>query len=608
MRRRLLLGLVPALPCALLFSACSSTAPANLGLALTFPQGLLDQATSVTLSVFDASLATCQASGEVTTIPPAAQMYSLVTTDCPSGDAWCTKITLDKDGSNKMFAVVAAKAGTTIAEGCTTKVIDQDPLSVDIQVQRYAPPACCNDGIIEPGEQCDTGLSGSCVAGGPLAACGGIVDDSVCFCDCTSKEIQLDDAGPAAPKNAPAGSKSGLTLSFGPGGTENPEVLRAVYESTDASATSGIDLHASFRAADLYPIQDPVPLSQQLEFPVLCSAVEATTGLPRDQRYPALATAAEDTVVVVYQSNQNALGDDWDIFLNPQIPEGCTDQKPCTTASQCQTECDKGTCAVSVQLNTPSGGATDPHVASGPAGTVLVTWTRSDGVYGRIWRSSDGTVFPATSEIQIAPGGTAARVGGSLSGFLVAYQGPGPGDTDGVFTRSVDAFGKVGTDMPVNTVTTGLQDQPDIAVLGDGSAIVVWHSAGDVLFQRFDTSGKPAPDDQSAPLNTTGAGTAVDQQHPVVAGANGYFVVAWETVDPKTSLGNISARFVGATAGFGYNSVSGQNDEFVATDPLSPGDRHLPAVAMSTYTAIGWEDHAMAHAGIWVRRFPLPAM
>ncbi len=608
MRRRLLLGLVPALPCALLFAACS-TAPANLGLALTFPQGLLDQATSVTLSVFDASLATCQASGQVTTIPAAAQVFPLGTTGCSNGDAWCATITLDKDGSNKMFAVVAAKADTTIAEGCTTKVIDQDPLVVEIQVERYAPPACCNDGVIEPGEQCDTGVSGTCVAGQPLAACGGIVEDAVCFCDCTTREIllSLDDSGPPALKNGPAGSKSDLTLSFGPGGASNPEVLRAVYESTDASAGSGIDLHASFLAADLYPIQDPVPLSQQLEFPVLCSAVEATMGAPLDQRYPAIASAAQDTVVVVYQSNQDSLGDNWDVFLNPQIPDGCTDQKPCAQTSDCQTECDNGTCAVSVKLDTMGSGATDPRIASGPAGTVLVTWTRSDGIYGRIWRS-DGTVVPPTGEIQIAPGGTAARVAGSLSGFLVAYQGPGPGDTDGVFLRSVDPFGKVGTEIPVNTVTAGLQDQPDIATLGEDSTIVVWHSGGDVFFQRFDASFTPSPDDQSAPLNTVGMGTASDQQHPAVAGANGYFVVAWETPDPKTALGNISARFVGAATGFGYNSVSGQNDEFVATDPLAPGDRHLPAVAMSAFTAIGWEDHAAMHSGVWVRRFPLPAM
>ena len=62
-----------------------------------------------------------------------------------------------------------------------------------------------------------------------------------------------------------------------------------------------------------------------------------------------------------------------------------------------------------------------------------------------------------------------------------------------------------------------------------------------------------------------------EQQHPVVAGANGYFVAAWETPDPTSGMGSIAARFVGEATGFGYNSVSGQNDEFIATDVATAG-------------------------------------
>src|SRR4051794_34631147 len=98
MRRRLLLGLVPALPCALLFAACDSR-PVSLGLGLTFPRGLLDQATAVTLSVFDAAGATCDgATGHVGAIPSGAQVFPL-NKDCTGGDLWCATIKLDKDGS-----------------------------------------------------------------------------------------------------------------------------------------------------------------------------------------------------------------------------------------------------------------------------------------------------------------------------------------------------------------------------------------------------------------------------------------------------------------------------------------------------------------------------
>jgi hypothetical protein len=612
--RRTLLGLVPALPFALLFGACGQQ-PVSLGLVMRVPQGLLDQATSVTLSVFDATLAACDpTTGHVSATPASAQVFPLSNTGCANGDQWCATIELDKDGSNKMFAVVATTASITIAEGCATKIIDQDPLLVDIQAHRYAPPRCCNDGKLEPGEQCDTGVVATCDPSNPPNACnpadqstGGIPDDPVCFCDCTAKEILLsvDDASLPDLKNGSPGSKTSLALSFGPGGSSNPEMLRAVYESHEAT----YNLHASFLGADLYPIKDPVPLSLQLEFPVLCSDVTSAAGTPRDQRYPALVTAASDTVVTVYQTDQNSISNDWDVYLNPQTPDGCTDQKPCTKGSDCQTSCNASAqaCAPTIQVNTVTGGATDPRIAAGPAGTVLITWTRTDGIYGRIWRT-DGTLVPPMGEISIAPTGSAARVAGNVNGFVVAYQGQGPGDPTGVFIRTVDPTGKVSGDVRVNTITDGVQDEPDVAMLEDGSTLVVFHSAADIWFQRYDASGNAVADDQSAPLNTTGANDSTDQQHPAVAGANGYFVVAWETPDPSGSTTNIAARFVGAKTGFGYNSVTGQNDEFPATDPQTMGDRHFPAVAMSSFTAIGWEDHSQGHPGVYVRRFPPPAM
>ncbi len=614
MRRSLILGLVPALPLVLLFGACQAR-PVSLGLGMVFPQGLLDEATSVTLSVFDASLATCNAqTGYVNAIPAVAQVFPLQNTGCTGGSLWCTTIELNRDDSTKMFAVVAAEAGVTIAEGCTTAVIDQDPLDVSIQAFRFTPPKCCNDGMLEAGEQCDTGVRGTCTATTPVAACSGIVETPVCYCDCTAKEILLsvDDATAPHLTNAPVLSKSNLALAFSPGGAANPEVLRSVYEDDDPASTSGIELHASFLADNLYPIQDPLPLSLQLDFPVLCNNVVSATGTPLDQLSAAIATAADDTVVVVYQSNQDNIGNQWDVFLNPQTPDGCTNTNPCTADTDCQTSCDPTakTCAPAIKLDAMGIGATDPHVAAGPSGEVLVTWTRSDGIYGRIWRT-DGTLLPSGSEISIAPSGSAARVAGDANGFWVVYQGPGTGDPDGVFMRSVEpSMGMVGPEVAVNTVTAGVQDQPDIAMLADGSTIVVWHSASDIFFQRFDGSGnKASADDQNVPLNTTGANDATDQQHPAVTGANGYFVVAWETPTTTSTgtLGNIAARFVGSTTGFGYNSVSGQNDDFIATDLGTTGNRYLPAVAMSTFVAIGWEDHAAAHAGVWVRRFPAPA-
>src|SRR5262249_2940324 len=126
------------------------------------------------------------------------------------------------------------------------------------------------------------------------------------------------------------------------------------------------------------------------------------------------------------------------------------------------------------------------------------------------------------------------------------------------------------------------------------------------FFQRYDAFGKPLPDDQSTPLNTVLDG---DQRHPAVAasvGSGDFFAVAWETAETA----NISARFVGGSAGCLFNSLSGQNDEFVATQPAVVGQRQNPAIAIGGlgFVVIGWEDMSTGHPGVFVRRFPLPTL
>src|SRR5262249_1074825 len=140
-------------------------------------------------------------------------------------------------------------------------------------------------------------------------------------------------------------------------------------------------------------------------------------------------------------------------------------------ATDCQTSCDTtGHCKASVKLNTVIGKAADPHVA-GTQGTVLVVWSRPDGVFGRIWRT-DGTTSP--SEISIAQGGSHPRVAAFAGGFRVVYQGSGQGDIDGVFLRTISLNGALADEEQlVNTVTSGPQDQPDVAALDDGTTIVV---------------------------------------------------------------------------------------------------------------------------------------
>lgn len=607
MRRRLLLGLVPALPLALLVGACGPES-ANLSLDLRFPQGVIEQATAMTLYVFDAKLAKCDdATGHVDELPTgdATQQFTLGKEGCANGDTWCTTFELDKDESTKMFAVVAKKASATIAEGCTTAVINQNPLAVRIQAHRFTPPKCCGDGVLQPGEQCDSSIAASCDGSAPTR-CSGVAEDDVCRCDCTAKEILLsiDDTELPSLKNGPPLTKQNLALAFGPGGVDNPTMLRAVFESTDENTLGGADIHMRFLADDLRPLTTPHPLSLQLRLPLACSNVTGP-GIIREQHMPSIAVASAEMVAIVYASDEESGGQSYDVYLNPQTADGCVDTKPCTMDAECAAGCavTKGICRHSIKLDVTKG-CSEPRVARGPIGTMLVTWTRKQGVFGRIWKT-DGQLLPPLGEITIANGGANARVAGSSAGFRVVYQGTGSGDADGIYMIPISTTGVVGGAVLVNSVTQGVQDQPDIAMLDDGTTLVTWHSGGDVFFQRYTAKGDPVAGDQDQPLNTAGRGAASDQQHPAATGGGGFFLVAWETPG-ASGASDIAARFVGGQSGFGYNSVSGQNDEFIATDAQVAGDRHGPAVALGSYAVIGWEDRAAEHSGVFARRFPAP--
>src|SRR5262245_54679551 len=236
MRRRCWVsGLVPLVGATVLGASCSPGA-SRIGLVMEMPQGLLDGATTVKLSVFASTAAKCLTTGHVTKIPAGeeTQAFTLENSGCDPGVAWCKDIELDKDGSSKMFAVVASDANQAIlGEGCATAKIDQDPLEVDIKVTRYNPPGCCNDGKLQAGEQCDPGVpaatdcTGAPDTGG---ACKGIAADAVCECDCTAHEIPVDRIGDPAP---PPGTKVGLALAFCPGTGQLDKGLRAAF--TDAT-------------------------------------------------------------------------------------------------------------------------------------------------------------------------------------------------------------------------------------------------------------------------------------------------------------------------------------------------------------------------------------
>jgi len=164
----------------------------------------------------------------------------------------------------------------------------------------------------------------------------------------------------------------------------------------------------------------------------------------------------------------------------------------------------------------------------------------------------------------------------------------------------------VGDAITVNDIA-GTSDQPDVAALADGRAVVVWHNEGKIYFQRFDATQQKVSGDQDSALTVSSpvATFPVVAASPAEAGSS--FAAAWSADD-----GTIWARFIGADTGFGYNSVTGQNDDFLASHPDVTGNdvglRSRPTVAIGGggHVAIGWQNLGPNNPGVFVRRFPLP--
>jgi hypothetical protein len=539
------------------------------GVALTLytPQGLLDDVTRMSLEVVDAAGVTCDpASGQVTgSRSPDAELleFDLEQAGCAGGALWCKTITLDRDGTEKLFQVTGFSAGNTpTVQGCAVVAVDQDPLEVPIQVLRFVEPKCCNDGVVQPNEQCDTGVAAStnCAGQSGPPQCLGVNPDFVCECDCLSKEILIsrpnvamptdpggvDDNGDTVADNVapPAISnnlttKSDVSVAFSGGSGAVANSLRAVFTDTE-----GEDIDIRLLTGSVYPLISPPQFMKTLRLPQ-CSNLLNTFHLTLSQRQPDIARLSDALMGVVFADNHYQTPN-FDVTVSIQTGSGCADAAP-------------------VQINTNpavSGGNCDfPAIAAGPNGIGLAVWSQGGAIRGRVIDASaaSGTAPPGLTpamdiEIASAAAGTRARVAGNDQHWVVVYQGT----QGGIFYTELSApGGSIGmANQQVNVVASGPQTEPDVAMLPSGDFVVVWRSGDAIMFQRYSAGGTKLNDtDQNAPLN----GRSPPGATPAVAAAttDPFYVAAWATAD-----GSVWSRLIDDTEGFRLNNVTGQNDDF----------------------------------------------
>jgi len=252
-----------------------------------------------------------------------------------------------------------------------------------------------------------------------------------------------------------------------------------------------------------------------------------------------------------------------------------------------------------------------PAVGANGAGDFVVAWRSGqdghvDGVFGRVFNSSGSPLGPDfqvntyTTSDQRAP----AVAGDGAGNFVVVWDSSGQdGSGAGIFGQRYDSSGgTLGSEFPVNTYTTGPQQNASVAADGAGNFLVVWESVQDgspfgIIGLLHDSNGAPLGTEFQVNTYTT------DSQsfEAVAADGSGNFITVWSSnTQDGSSTGVFGQRFDGGGAPLG--------SEF-RVNTYTTGDQTLPAVAADSSGSfiVVWQSDGQdgSFNGIFAQRFAL---
>ena len=196
---------------------------------------------------------------------------------------------------------------------------------------------------------------------------------------------------------------------------------------------------------------------------------------------------------------------------------------------------------------TTAGDQTQPAIAVDGRGDFVVTWTGNQSgtptVFARLF-NADTT--PATGEIGVAAalnGDQDASVAMDANGdFVVAYDGGGPGATQGVFAQYFAAGGTpVGSQTLVNNASASPQLSPAVAMDPQGDYAIAWTDTSgttpQIKARRFSASGAAST---QFLVGTGGADSEGHAQVGIDDGGNTVF--AWTSNNASSGTWDVYAR------------------------------------------------------------------
>lgn len=185
------------------------------------------------------------------------------------------------------------------------------------------------------------------------------------------------------------------------------------------------------------------------------------------------------------------------------------------------------------------------------------------------------------------------------TGFVVVWETSDDGDSSGIRGRRFDADGMpLGTELLINTYTTGTQSHPSVAVdllgkVGEaGDFLVTWQSStfdgsgsSEIVARHYTASGSPSAGEFQ--VNSTIVG---EQSYPAVANNGLVFLVGWQSAGQDGSGEGIFAR---SATDMG---VSG--GEF-PINTFTTGDQRHPSITFDGINFVmAWQSEETAGSGV----------
>lgn len=265
---------------------------------------------------------------------------------------------------------------------------------------------------------------------------------------------------------------------------------------------------------------------------------------------------------------------------------------------------------------TTDGDQNDAVVAPAAAGGFVVAWetqppaSRFEDIVLRLF---DADAQPMTGEIPVNTTTTGDQedidiAADSSGNLVVAWESDAQdGDGEAIVARLFDSVGQaIGGEIAVNASTMGNQEDPDLAIRPDGSFLVVWeddfqNAEVPACYGRFfDAEGTP----------TTGefhidAGVRGDFAPRAAVGPSGGAVVVWDSLGQDGSGGAVMARH--------FDRLGSPRGEAQGVNSTTAGDQilaHLAIGAGSTGLAlwISGDTPAGDSPGLFGRLFDLPLL